>query len=89
MSCAPAYRGHQVLVVAADAHLRFFKDAAARHSSNTTAEALDYLAVNLTAPAKPGTSPQHKHVKPGQVTQARFAGVQQGSKHSPDPNSSQ
>lgn len=65
-------RGHKVLVVGASAHMQFFKQAATRHSSNTCAEALQYLEVNLAAVSK-----QHKprkKVKPGQVTQSRFMG---------------
>jgi hypothetical protein len=71
------HRGHEVLVVAASAHLDFFKQAAARHSSNSTAEALRYLSVDLAAAAK-GRKPAAggRQVKPGQVTQSRFAGEQ-------------
>jgi hypothetical protein len=67
------YRGHEVLVVGASAHMQFFKQAAARHSSNSSAEALRYLEVDLAAAAKQAI-PGRKQVKPGQVTQSRFAG---------------
>lgn len=66
-------RGHEVLVVAASAHLDFFKQAAARHSSNSTAEALRYLSVDLAAAAKARRLTGGRPVKPGQVTQSRFA----------------
>ena len=60
-------------MIGADSAMPFIKQAAARHSSNTTAEALTYLAVNLTG-AMQGSKHAGKAVKPGQVTQARFGG---------------
>lgn len=41
-------RGHEVLVVVADSALDFMKTAAARHTSNTTADGLRYVTVNLS-----------------------------------------
>lgn len=50
-------RGHEVLVVVTESALDFVKQAAARHSSNTTAEGLEYLTVNIAfrefTPPKP------------------------------------
>jgi hypothetical protein len=68
------FRGHDVLVVGASAHMQFFKQAAARHSSNTTAESLRYREIDLAAAAQ-GRKHVGKQVMPGQVTQQRFAGV--------------
>lgn len=73
VSCL-CFRGHDVLVVGASAHMQFFKQAAARHSSNTTAEALRYLEIDLAAAAQ-GRKHVGRQVKPGQVTQQRFTGV--------------
>jgi hypothetical protein len=41
-------RGHEVLVIVSDTALDFVKSAAARHSSNTTAESMNYILINLT-----------------------------------------
>ena len=75
-------RGHEVLVVGASAHMQFFKQAAARHSSNTSAEALRYIEIDLDAAAQ-GRKHVGKQVKPGQVTHSRFAGgsLSQGCNH--------
>jgi hypothetical protein len=54
--------------------MQFFKQAAARHSSNTTAESLRYLEIDLAAAAQ-GRKHVGKQVKPGQVTQQRFTGA--------------
>jgi hypothetical protein len=66
-------RGHAVMVVGAAPTMHFFQQAAERHSSNSSAGSLKYLEVDLTPPS-PGSS-HRKHVRPGQVTHSRFAGI--------------
>lgn len=72
-------RGHEVMVVGAAPSMHFFKQAAERHSSNSSAEALKYLEVDLTPPS-PGSS-HHKPVRPAQVTHSRFAGTLEDALH--------
>lgn len=43
LGCCCADRGHSVTVVVTTSGLAFAKRAAARHSSNTTAEAMHYI----------------------------------------------
>lgn len=48
LCCVPApCRGHSVTVVVTGSGLAFAKRAAARHSSNTTAEGMTYLQLNM------------------------------------------
>lgn len=79
-AAAPSPRGHEVLVLVTPAALDFVKTAAARHNSNTPAEGLTYLLVDVHYREfeKP------KALKPGEVPKpSMFA-----SRYTCDPPSS-
>lgn len=85
------HRGHEVLVVASQADTPFLQAAAARHSSNTSAESMQFVGVDLLvqeagpAPAagsgsgsSSGSTSSEKEASDARskVTHNRFAGAQ-------------
>eukprot|EP00878_Enallax_costatus_P012961 GHUV01013535.1.p1 GENE.GHUV01013535.1~~GHUV01013535.1.p1 ORF type:complete len:390 (+),score=74.65 GHUV01013535.1:224-1393(+) len=74
-------RGHEVLVVCVPDALDFMKSAAARHSSNTTAGALQYITLDMGIAAREQQQQQqaetdtqrHKQRQQHAVTKERFA----------------